>query len=469
MKSLVIRCILLATVVATPALAQNQAQPSKPDASSSAKDQLREQYAYHIGSLAYVWGYPMVDMSRQLHNETQRIGQARQTYAPLNHFYYWNSLLTPATAGNLRAPNTDTMYFGGWFDLSKDPVIVHAPDTHGRYYTMAVTDFYSEVQHVGRRTTGTAEKYFALVGPGFKGQLPADVHPVLVPTRKVWILGRLLVEGEADLPNVMPLLQQFWAAPLSSWQRGKPPAKPAAVMAPQIDPMNSLDFFVVLNDWLRDNPIAADEGALMGMFDEIGFGPKAEFRRDDLDAATRRGLERAMTDAKLLVRSSKTYPDVRNGWIFPLGLGKYGRDYLTRANVVWGGYANLPEESTYAARVTDSSGKYMTGAQKYHLHLKLDEIPPAGAFWSIAAYDLKTSALIENSQRRYSISDRTQGIRTNPDGSLDIYIQKEQPAEGAGNWLPVGDGAFSLVVRIYEPARSVFDGSYSLPQLQTRP
>jgi hypothetical protein len=52
---------------------------------------------------------------------------------------------------------------------------VHVPDTAGRYYTLAVTDFFNEVTHIGRRTTGTAEGYFALVGPDFAGQLPEGV------------------------------------------------------------------------------------------------------------------------------------------------------------------------------------------------------------------------------------------------------------------------------------------------------
>lgn len=64
---------------------------------------IRTQQAHHIGVLAYVYGYPMVDMLRQMRN--------------------------------------DTLYFGGWFDLSREPLIVHAPDTAGRYYTLAATDF----------------------------------------------------------------------------------------------------------------------------------------------------------------------------------------------------------------------------------------------------------------------------------------------------------------------------------------
>ena len=113
---------------------------------------------------------------------------------------------------------------------------------------------------------------------------------------------------------------------------------------------------------------------------------------------------------------------------------------------------------------------YWDYAGEVPLILKLNgrtEIPPAGAFWSLIAYDLKTRNLIENPLKRYSIGDRTPGLKKNADGSLDIYLQKDQPAAGASNWLPVGEGPFMLVVRIYEPGPSVFDGSYKLPALET--
>ena len=158
--------------------------------------------------------------------------------------------------------------------------------------------------------------------------------------------------------------------------------------------------------------------------------------------------------------------DVRNGWVFPLGLADYGHDYLMRANVVYGGYANRPEESTYAALMVDGNGQLLSGAKRYRLRFTPATIPPAGAFWSLIAYDLKTMTLIGNPIDRYSIGDRTPGLARNADGGFDILIQKEPPASGTANWLPVGEAPFSLIVRIYEPGPGVFDGSYTLPAIE---
>ncbi len=269
----------------------------------------------------------------------------------------------------------------------------------------------------------------------------------------------------------MALLRGFWSAPLSQFTRGTPPTPPAPVDAAAIDPHDSLDFVTVLNRWLRANDARPDEGALLGLFDQVGIGPNSEFAVDRLDAATRRGLERALTEGRALVRATaqQPLPDVRNGWIFPLGLPDYGHDYLMRAGVAFGGYANRPEETAYVARTVDDAGQLMTGAARYQLHLEPAQIPPAGAFWSLTAYDLKTFNLIENPLRRYSLGNRTPGLQKNTDGSLDLYLQQQAPVEGASNWLPVGDGPFFLVMRIYEPARSVFDRSYRLPPLLRRP
>ena len=429
---------------------------------------LRERQAFHTGTLAYLYAYPIVDMLKQMHNETHRVSENQQIYAPVNHFYVYDYLITPRTAGNLRSPNNDTLYFGGWFDLGEEPIIIHAPDTKGRYYTLGVTDFYAESHHIGRRTTGTLKKYFALVGPNWKGKLPPYIHVVKIPTPKAWILGRMLVDGEADFGAAMALVKSFWAAPLSVFQ---PDAPPAPVLeenkSEAVNPFGSLEFFKYLNSWLRLHAGEEGEQALMKLFDQIGVGPESVFELENSDESTLEGLKKALVEGELMVKASTQtkMSDVRNGWVFPKGLGRYGQDYLFRASIVKGGYANAEEESTYAAQVFDQKGQFLKGDTKYTLHFLPDEIPPANAFWSISAYHLKDSNLIENSIGRYSIGDRTSDLKTNADGSIDLFVQHREPEQGASNWLPVGEDCFYLVMRIYEPGHSVFDGSYSPPRL----
>lgn len=456
----------LALMMAVAALAPGPSV-AQADASAANMDLIREQMARHVGTLAYLWGWPMVDLTRQMHNETHRVSPDQVIATPVNHFYRYERLMTPSSGGELRAPNNDTLYFGGWFDLTAEPVILQVPDTGGRYHMMALTDFFNEVTHLSRRTQGTQAQVFAMVGPGWKGTLPAGVKPVPMATNQVWILGRMAVASEQDLPAALDLVRRYWSAPLSQWRRDQPPPVPQAPTGQSLDPIRSLQFFEVLNRWLRSNTVRPDEGALLGLFDQIGFGPRSHFSAARLDAATRRGLESALQDGHALLKASTNRPlkDVRNGWIYPLAMADYGHDYLSRANVAYAGYANRPEESAYPSRVVDGAGRLMTGARRYRLHFAPDQLPPAGAFWSLTAYELATMQMIENPIRRYSLGDRTPGLKFNADGSLDLYIQQDPPAHGTSNWLPVGTQPYFLTVRIYEPGKSVFDGSYKLPPL----
>lgn len=428
---------------------------------------IRQEMAYHVGVLVYIYGYPMVDMQKQMHNDTHRVSDGQTTYAPVNHFYHFKHLVTPETAGTLRAPNNDTLYFAGWFDLAEEPVIVHNPDTKGRYYTMAVTNLFAEVTHLGRRTVGTKEQYHALVGPGWEGKLPKGVKAVQLDTNKAWVLGRLLVDGKPDLPVALDMLQQFWASPLSQWQRGKPLALPAGQTAEPIDPLNSLEYFSYLNQALRANPRRADEVALMAQFDTIGVGPNSSFQVDELHDDVKAGLQRAIVDARKLIAaaSRRTIPPV-NGWMISKEIGRYGHDYLHRAAVVMGGYGNLPEESLYAATLFDEKNEMLSGSKSYRIHFGKDQLPPVDGFWSLAAYRVEDANLEKNRIERYSIGDRTSGLKYNADGSITFHIQHDAPADGEANWLPTPAGGFYAIMRLYEPAEGLLDGRYQLPAIE---
>ena len=45
---------------------------------------VEEQFAHHVGVIAYLYGYPMVDMFRRMHNQTHRVSREQGGYAPLN-------------------------------------------------------------------------------------------------------------------------------------------------------------------------------------------------------------------------------------------------------------------------------------------------------------------------------------------------------------------------------------------------
>src|SRR5262249_35280524 len=136
---------------------------------------------------------------------------------PINQFARVNRLLTAADRFIPR-PNADTLYTIAWLDLSHQPIILHVPDTAGRYYLMPMLDAYSnEFASIGSRTTGTGSGNFAIVGPFWCQPLPNVTGVVRAPTNTVWMIGRTLVRGEADLADAIAVTDQYALVPLDAY------------------------------------------------------------------------------------------------------------------------------------------------------------------------------------------------------------------------------------------------------------
>ena len=113
----------------------------------------------------------------------------------------------------------------------------------------------------------------------------------------------------------------------------------------------------------------------------------------------------------------------------------------------------------------DANGKPYDGANKYVIHFPKGQMPPVRGFWSITMYDAQYF-FVANDLNRYDISERN-ALKANPDGSIDIYIQKDSPgADKESNWLPAPAGKFVLMLRMYWPNEkppSILDGSWKPP------
>ncbi len=468
MKKYLIATALLAAIFAGSYVMSNFNMASLAASRQQANDTLlRETMAEHVGVLAYLYGYPLVDMAKQMHNETHRVTADQQVIAPVNRFYRFPDLVTPETQGNFRAPNSDTLYYTAWFDISKQPVIIHTPDTKGRYFTIAVTNQYAEVEHIGRRTTGTAQRYTALVAPDWDGDLPAGVHRLEVETPKGWLLGRMLVDDKADFKAAYALVEQIWMAALDEFEFGAPPSTPRIPTAAALSPLENLEFFRVMNEAMQTLPPRPGETALLEQFRQIGIGKGLRFDPGTLDEVTKSGLQKALgTGSKMVAASRARTVASYNGWMVLDNIGRYGFNYLDRASVVAGGYGNLPEESLYPAKVFDDQGRMLEGKFTYRLQFPAGELPPVDGFWSLSVYRLSDLSLVSNPIERYSIGSRTKGLVYAADGALTITLSHKQPPSGIHNWMPVPDDTFMLVMRLYEPRAEALSYQYRLPGIE---
>ena len=118
---------------------------------------------------------------------------------------------------------------------------------------------------------------------------------------------------------------------------------------------------------------------------------------------------------------------------------------------------------------TDGDGTPLDGSKRYELRFfpPPPPSPSCDAFWSVTMYDTPEFFLVANPIGRYSIGDRTRGVRTAADDSLTIHLQHDAPdhPELRANWLPTPAGPFRPILRMYEPRDAVFDGSYQLPPI----
>ncbi len=435
-----------------------------------------EQEAYEIGVEAYTYLYPIVlmDVTRRqaINVEAGKI----MGRGPMNAF---TSVRTfpPADFRDVVRPNFDTLYSIAWLDLTKEPMVVAAPDTQGRFYLLPMLDMWTDVfASPGKRTTGTQAADFAVVPPRWTGKLPQGVQRIDAPTPYVWIIGRTQTNGPKDYDAVHKVQDGYTITPLSQW--GKKPRPVQAVIDPAVDmktpPMKQVDsmtagkYFAYAAELLKVNPPHITDQPIVARMRRIGIEPGKSFDLGRADAAVKRALERAAPDAfKNMQAKIPTLARVVNNWQMNTDtMGVYGDYYLKRAIVALVGLgANLPEDAVYPLNLGAQNGQPLTGANKYTLHFAKNEIPPVSAFWSITLYD-KDGFPTANALNRNAIGDRDP-LKFNPDGSLDVYFQNASPgADKEFNWLPAPTGDFNLTMRLYGPKFEVLDGRWAPPAIR---
>jgi len=85
-------------------------------------------------------------------------------------------------------------------------------------------------------------------------------------------------------------------------------------------------------------------------------------------------------------------------------------------------------------------------------------------YYHRAIYDLKARLLVDNPIDRYSIGDRSEGLKHDADGGLTIYVQKDSPGKDKeSDWPPAPDGPMSIISRMYGPEDRILQGQYNFP------
>ena len=360
-------------------------------------------------------------------------------------------------------PNSDTPYSFVNMDLRAEPFVLSVPAVpKPRYYSVQLTDANTfNYGYIGSRATGTEPGDYMVVGPDWKGETPPHIKQVFHSTTQFSLgLYRTQLFNAGDMPNVVRIQSGYKVQPLSSYLKQPAPPAPPALNFPKANAeLAKTNFFQLLNFALQLAPAGPEEVAIRAKLATIGIGPGKQFDMKDLSlehkAAVELGMKAGSDDVDKYIAAAGT---PINGWHVGAFFGDrayFNGDWLKRAAAARAGiYGNDAIEAMYPMTRNIASGEILDGSKhNYTLTFAKGTLPPVNAFWSVTMYGGKSQLLIENPINRYLInSPMLPGMKTNPDGSLTLFIQKDSPGKDKEpNWLPAPNGTIYLVMRLYWP------------------
>jgi hypothetical protein len=220
--------------------------------------------------------------------------------------------------------------------------------------------------------------------------------------------------------------------------------------------------------WITSPP-APEDAPMLARMAKIGLIPGQPFDMAKLDPATQAALKDLGKTALQRIEANKdSLGAMVNGWVVTKGLGVYGTNYMKRAVVAAFGWpANLPQDAVYPYTEVDSSGRKLSGANRYTLTFAKGKTPPVDAFWSITMYEIDQGWwFVPNPLNKFTVSPRN-NLKPNADGSVTLYFQNETPgADKEANWLPAPKGDFIAMLRMYWPKEtdpSILNGTWTPP------
>ena len=452
-----------------PALAQLAMAQSPPPPITEAE-------AHAIGVDAYIYFYPLISMDITRKQSTNIEPGKEFAKGPMNMFVNVPAF-PPADLKIVVRVNFDTLYSVAWLDLTKEPLVVSAPDTSGRYYLLPMLDMWTDVfASPGWRTTGTQAGNFLVTPPGWSGTAPAGMTRISAPTPYVWVIGRTKTDGPPDYDAVHKIQAGYKVTMLSDWGKTPRPVEvridPSVDMktAPKVqaDTMPAGQYFAYAAELMKLHTPHLTDQPILAQMKRIGVEPGQSFDIEKVPPAVKKALEGAPAAAqKLMEWKLPTLARVANHWSMNTDtMGVYGNYYLKRAIVAQAGLgANVPEDAVYPLNLGDENGKPLDGANKYVIRFTKEDAPPVEAFWSVTLYDPE-GFQVANPINRFAVSS-WMPFKRDADGSLTLYIQNENPgSDREANWLPAPRGPFNLTMRLYAPKSEALTGLWNPPPVK---
>ncbi len=373
-------------------------------------------------------------------------------------------------------PNTESIYSGGWLDLSKGPVVVESPPN-----TLGIVDdmWFRYVADMGNAgpDQGRGGK-FLFIGPDYDGPIPSmGFHVFRSQTNNNILLWRgFLVDGDPR-PGVENIKKNARIYPLAEIQN-PPKQKFINLSGKYFNTIHANDytFFEEVNTAIQEEPADSGDPELLGQLASIGIKKGVEFKPDNR-------MKKILSDAAAIgnsiartiifdTRNKEFYLYKNSAWKTPFGGGSHlfldNHARSLDARTLFFYYATMitpamtvkmvGNGSAYAGATVDFEGNHLDGSKNYKLTLPKNV--PSKDFWSIVVYDNQTRSMLQTDYQFPSVNSQ-RGLQVNKDGTIDIYFGPKAPKGKASNWIQTVPGkGWSLIFRLYGPLEPWFDKTW---------
>ncbi|MFH7003442.1 DUF1254 domain-containing protein [Flavobacterium bizetiae] len=438
---------------------------------------LTEEYVKHVGAMAYLWAWPMMNihnrkvMFEKLPEPSYKGGVV--PLSPPNQLCMLTDYIKPGEK-DVACPNQDVVYGFGITDFSKgDALVVQVPDFGDRFWVYQVCNQRTDGYATLGKMYATKPGFYLLTGPKWNGKVPDGITGVFkCDTELGVVIPRVFqTDDPADKKAIQPLIQKILMYPLSQFDgkvKTKDWTKVPILPAPP-NPGNEETkwvkpdvFFDQLPEIMKQVPPLPGEEAIYGQIQSVvAAAAKDPKIKGILKQAAIEADQKLI--APLFQFENVGYP-LKDNWTTQANGAQFGLDYLTRtacakANI----FVNKPFETKYFYQDKDVSGTRLHGSSNYTVTFAKGEVPPVKGFWSLTLYN-QYHFFSPNAINRFSVGTKNKDLKYNADGSLTIYVQNTEPEKDkVSNWLPSPKETFSLYIRCYWPEDRVIKDTWLPP------
>jgi hypothetical protein len=426
---------------------------------------------------AAIWAIPAVNYDAMYQ------AMVRDAKGGFNQVIYWSR---PSDWKNQTlTPNTDALYLIPFINTKEvGPMVLEIPPADEGTIVGTVMDCWQiALEDVGAAGVdrGKGGKYLTLP-PAYRGIAPPEY--IVLPSNNYegYALLRSIPKSgsEADIAKAVAYLKRVKLYPL--WTAGNPPQTTFLDVNDVVFDANiaydqrffeALDRIVQVEPWLERDRVMIDMLKSIGIEKGKRFAPDAK-TVDILKAAVQEA--HAWLASRYESAFEPFYPGTH--WFFPAEpemVDAVATSFKTtntypidsRGTTYYYAFSSVKHMGVgqyYLFVTRDKSGHILNGGKSYRL--VVPPKVPVKQYWSATAYDFATHALIRNVDWA-SRSSLTPGLKTNAEGSTDIYFAPKAPAGKQSNWIPTKPGVrFEVLFRLYGPEKAVFDKTWRLPDIE---